>query len=55
MSADVIYLYIESKDCFGGTAMDDAKREGHKECQAELDKAEWNSELEMRLQQQIIN
>lgn len=36
-------------DAFGGSALDDARREGHKDCQDELEKSKWNEEVKLEM------
>lgn len=47
-------MFVEAEDCFGGTALDDAKREGHEKCVIELQKSEWNDDLENSVTQAIL-
>jgi ankyrin repeat protein len=51
LSLDIteVFLFVEATDCFGGTAIDDARREGHEDTLNELLKAEWNEELSKSL------
>jgi hypothetical protein len=54
MSNAEVFMFVEAQDCFGGTALDDTRREGHQECMRELLKEEWNGELTQSLTKQII-
>jgi hypothetical protein len=49
-----VFMFVEAEDCFGGTALDDARREGHQACVTELQKPEWNDELENSVTQAIL-
>jgi hypothetical protein len=49
MSPAELKQFLNQKDAFGGSALDDARREGHGECQDELEKSKWNEEVKLEM------
>jgi hypothetical protein len=49
LSTSEFRSFIRTEDAFGGTALEDAIREGHNDCQDELEKSKWNEDVKIEM------